>query len=202
MANDPRGSIVQQGNFLRIDNAFVEEVSAISRNSGFIVVSYSVPWQNGLTSIETLRLNVTNSTVTLNAMGLPMCFCDLRPGMWVNVTFSPRMTRSIPPQATAFIIAVRRAPAPVRPPVNNNTTTTERIVRVDANNNMLYTGVPNDSNRQTRFVITNSTVIQNRDGMQVGLRSLRPGQLVRIAHANFQTAGIPPQTTAFHIQVL
>lgn len=106
MAGDPRGSIVQQGNFLRIDNAFIEEVSSNNRNYGFIIVSYSVPRQNGMPSIETLRLNMTNHTITLNALGLPICFCDLRPGMWVNVTFSSRMTRSIPPQATAFHIQV------------------------------------------------------------------------------------------------
>lgn len=199
MSNGNVGSIIRQGNFLRIDNAFVEEVSFSSRNTGFIIVSYSVPRPNGITTIETLQLNVGNNTLILNAFGMPTCFCDIRQGMRINVTFSQRMTRSIPPQSNAFLIAIRR-PAPAPPPVN--TTTTDRIVRVDANNNLLYTGVPNDINRQRRFVITNSTVIQNRNGIPVSLRALRPGQLVRIAHANFQTTGIPPQTTAFHIQVL
>ena len=199
MSDGNLGSITRQGNFLRINNAFVEEVSFSGRNTGFIIVSYSVPRPNGITTIESLRLNVGNNTLILNAFGLPACFCDIRQGMWVNVTFSQRMTRSIPPQANAFLIAVRR-PAPPPPPVN--TTTNDRIVRVDANNNVLYTGVPNDINRQRRFIITNSTVIQNRNGIPVSLRTLRPGQMVRIAHANFQTASIPPQTTAFHIQLL
>ena len=34
MANDSLGSIITQGNFLRIDNAFVDEVSSSGRNTG------------------------------------------------------------------------------------------------------------------------------------------------------------------------
>lgn len=193
---DNRGSIVQQGNFLHIDNAFVEDVAFWGNNSGYILVSYSVPMRNGMISIEQLRLNVTNNTVILNSFRLPMCLCDIRPGMWIDATFSQAMTRSIPPQSNAFIIVARR---PAQAPSN---TATERIVQVDAANNMLYTGIPGNINRQTRFVITNSTVIQNRNGFPIPLRALLPGQLVRITHANFQTASIPPQTTAFRIQVL
>ena len=202
MANDNRGTIVRQGNFLSINNAFVEEVNFFSRTTGYLLISYSVPWQNGMTSIEMMRLNVTNNTVVLNAAGLPTCFCDIRQGMWIDATFSPMITRSIPPQSNAFILRIRRsAPVPTPQPAPSRTTT-GRIARVDANNNLLYTGNPNDINSQTRFVVTNSTVIQNRNGFPVSLRSLRPGQLVRITHANFQTASIPPQTTAFRIQLL
>lgn len=196
MANDTLGSIVRQGGFLRIDNAFVEEVSFSTRNTGYILISYSVPWQNGLTSVETLRLNVNNNTVVLNSFRLPMCFCDIRQGMWVDVTFSSSMTRSIPPQANAFLIVARR---PVQP---SGSTSTGRILQVDTRNNMLITGRPNNLNSQVRYVITNSTIIQNRNGFPISLRALRPGQTVRITHANFQTASIPPQTTAFRIQVI
>lgn len=202
MANDNRGTIIRQGNFLRINNAFVEEVNFSSKTAGYLLISYAVSRQNGMTSIEMLRLNVSNNTIILNAAGLPTCFCDIRQGMWIDATFSPAMTRSIPPQSNAFIIKIKRsAPVPI-PPIAPTNTTTGRIVRVDANNNLLYTGIPNDINSQTRFVVTNSTVIQNRNGFPMRLRSLRPGQLVRVTHANFQTASIPPQTTAFHIQLL
>lgn len=196
MAYDNRGSITRQGNFLRINNAFVEEVSSTTRNSGYLIVSYSNPAPNGLTAIELIRLNVSNSTIILNSFNLPMCFCDIRPGMWIDVSFSSLMTRSIPPQSNAFMIIVRRASQP------SANTTTGRIAEVDARNNLLITGRPNDINSQTRYVVTNSTIIQNRNGFPVSLRSLRPGQMVRITHANFQTASIPPQTTAFRIQLL
>lgn len=196
MADGTLGSIVSQGNFLRINNAFVEEVSCNSRNTGYLIVSYSVLRQGGITTVERLRLNVSSNTVILNSFRLPVRLCDIRRGMWIDTTFSSRMTRSIPPQANAFTIVVRR---PVRPTTN---VTTGRVVWVDANNNLLFTGSLNNINRLTRFVVTNSTVILNRNGFPVSLRSLRPGQLVRITHANFQTASIPPQTTAFRIQVL
>lgn len=196
MANNIRGAIVRQGNFLRIDNAFVEDVTFSGRNSGSLLVSYSVPRPNGITTVEQLRLNVSNRTVVLSSVGLPMCFCDIRRGMWINATFSQAMTRSIPPQANAFLIVARQSSLPT------TNTTTARVARVDASNNLLYTGSPNNINRQTRYVVTNSTLIQNRNGFPINLRALRPGQMVRITHANFQTASIPPQTTAYRIQVL
>lgn len=196
MADGNLGSIVSQGNVLRINNAFVEEVSCDRRNTGYLIISYAVPRQGGITTVERLRLNVSNNTVILNSFRLPVRLCDIRRGMRIDTTFSSRMTRSIPPQANVFTIVVRR---PVQPTTN---VTTGRVVWVDANNNLLFTGSLNNINRLTRFVVTNSTVILNRNGIPVSLRSLRPGQLVRITHANFQTASIPPQTTAFRIQVL
>lgn len=204
MANNNRGTIIRQGNFLRINNALVEEVNFSSKTAGYLLISYSVPQQNGMTSIEMLRLNVENNTIILNAAGLPACFCDIRRGMWIDTTFSPMMTRSIPAQSSAFVIRIRRsAPVPTpTPPIAPASTTTGRIVRVDAGNNLLYTGIPNNINSQTRFVITDSTVILNRNGFPMRLRSLRPGQLVRITHANRKTASIPPQTTAYLIQLL
>ena len=41
MNNDPRGTIVRQGNALRIDNAFVEDSSCINNSNGTILISYS-----------------------------------------------------------------------------------------------------------------------------------------------------------------
>ncbi|RGY95860.1 hypothetical protein [Clostridium sp. AM58-1XD] len=199
MSSDNRGSIVRQGNLLRIDNALIEEVSFTTRNTGSILVSYSSQRQNGLTFIEVIRLNVSNSTVIINSSGARVCFCDLRKGMWINVTFSPNMTRSIPPQSNAFMIVTRRAPSAAPP---SSSVTTGRVVRVDPITNVLVTGIPNIPGSQTRFIVTNSTVIRDRNGFPVRLGSIRPGQLVRVTHANFQTASIPPQTTAYSIQLL
>ncbi|MGB4440515.1 MAG: hypothetical protein WBJ13_15125 [Sedimentibacter sp.] len=53
-----------------------------------------------------------------------------------------------------------------------------------------------------RFVVTDATVIRDRRGRQIRLSNLRPGEFVRVEHANFQTMSLPPQTTAFNIQVL
>ena len=184
MANDSLGSIITQGNFLRIDNAFVDEVSSSGRNTGFIIISYSVPWQSGVTTVQQLR-----------SFRMPIRLSDIRQGMRVDVTFSPSMTRSIPPQSTAFTIVTRQ---PSRPSAN---TTTQRVIWIDCNNSQLLAGMPNNISRITRYIVTSSTVILNRSGFPIRLCDLRPGQLVQITHANFQTASIPPQTTAFRIQV-
>lgn len=196
MNNDPRGTIIQQGNIMRIDNALIEEVFCFNNSIGHILISYAVPEANQTTSIQTLRLNIGRNTVILNMFGQRVDACQLRKGMWINAVFSSRMTRSIPPQANAFLLLVRRNP---RPQTN---TTDGRIASIDLRNRFLFTGNPNDINSQIRFTVTDDTVILNRFGNPISLRALRPGQMVRINHANFQTASIPPQTTAFRIQVI
>ena len=196
MNNDPRGIIIQQGSLMRIDNAFVEESFCGHPSSGYIIVSYSVPEENDAVSIQNLRLNLNQNTVILNTFGQRICTCCIQEGMWVNAVFSARMTRSLPPQSNALVIIVQRRPqAP-------SSITTDRIASVDTANRFLYTGNPNDINSQTRFVITDTTSITNRFGSPIRLNALRPGQLVQITHANFQTASIPPQTTAFRVQLL
>lgn len=197
MNNDPRGSIFRQGNISRIDNALVEETFCFNNSNGYIVISYAAPQGNNrTTSIQNMRLNLTNLTVILNQFGEQICPCCIQKGSWVNVVFSSRTTRSIPPQSNAFLVVVQRS---IQSPPS---VATDRIAFIDTENNFLYTGNPNNINSQTRFVITNDTLITNRNGRPINLASLRPGQLVRITHANFQTASIPPQTTAFHIQLL
>lgn len=196
MNNDPRGTIIQQGNIMRIDNALIEEVFCFNNSIGHILISYAVPEANQTTSIQTLRLNIGRNTVILNMFGQRVDACQLRQGMLINAVFSSRMTRSIPPQANAFLLLVRRNP---RPQTN---TTDGRIASIDLRNRFLFTGNPNDINSQIRFTVTDDTVILNRFGNPISLRALRPGQMVRINHANFQTASIPPQTTAFRIQVI
>ena len=196
MSNDPRGTIIQQGNIMRIDNALVEEVFCYDNSVGHILISYAVRDADQVTSIQTLRLNTGRNTVILNMFGRRINACQLRKGMWINAVFSSRMTRSIPPQANAFLIIVKRNPRP------QNNTTDGRIASVDPRNRFLITGNPDDINSQIRYTISDYTVILNRFGNPIPLRALRPGQMVRITHADFQTASIPPQTAAYRIQII
>ncbi|MCH5275405.1 MAG: hypothetical protein J1E65_06160 [Lachnospiraceae bacterium] len=53
-----------------------------------------------------------------------------------------------------------------------------------------------------RFNISSGTTISDLFGRRIGLSSLRPGFRVRVEHATFMTASIPPQTTAFTVQVI
>lgn len=198
MNNDPRGTITQQGNALRIDNALVEDIFCINNSRGHIVISYSMVETNQMVSINKLQLNINNNTIILNSFGQNMGLCQIRTGMWVNAVFSSRMTRSIPPQSNAFVIVVQSRSQSQEPP----SVTTDRIAFVDPRNNFIYTGNPNNINRQIRFVVSANTRITDRRGNPISIRSLRPGQMVRITHANFMTASIPPQTTAFRIQLI
>lgn len=127
MDRDPRGTISQQGNVMRIDNAFVEDVVPANRSSnGYLLVSYATAGANRTTSIQNLRLNITRNTVLLDSLGRQIRLSDIRKGMWVNVVFSSAMTRSIPPQSTAFLIVARRDFQ-----TSSSTTTTGRIAMLD-----------------------------------------------------------------------
>lgn len=161
MSDDPRGTIIQQGNIMRINNAFVEDVSCINNSNGFIIVSYSVPGRNNITSIQTIRLNLNRNTTVLNSFGQNLCLCRIQRGMWVNVVFSSRMTRSIPPQSNAILVVVQRNPQPPQPtrppfppqpPQGPSSTTTGRIIQIDFDNNYLITAAPNQINDQTIYV--------------------------------------------------
>lgn len=115
MNNDPRGIMTQLGNFTFIDHALIEEVSCSNDFFSEILVSYAVR-ENNNTSIQTIRLNLNQRTVVLDESGQSICLCCLRPGMWVSVILSSQMTRSNPPQANAFLVAIQKSPQSSMPP--------------------------------------------------------------------------------------
>lgn len=197
MNNDPRGTIVQQGNTLRIDNALVEEAFCLNNSTGNLLISYAMPEANMITSIQTLQLNINRNTIIVDSFGRNVNLCNIQVGMWINAIFSPRMTRSIPPQSNALMIIVQRQAQQNAPSV-----TTDRIAFVDLCNHFVYTGNPNNPNSQIRFVVSNTTPITDQFGRPIRINSLRPGQMVRVTHESFMTASIPPQTTALRIQLI
>lgn len=191
------GTIFRQGRIQQVNNALVEEVFVRDNTSGYVLISYADRAPNGITFINTLRLNVNRNTLIFNGVGRRLRISDIHRGMWVDAAFSPVMTRSIPPQSNAFLIVVRRSGN--RP---SNNVTSGRIVSVDVRNRAFNIGRPNDPARQTRFNITNNTLIRNRAGNPIRLSNLGIGQNVRVIHADYMTASIPPQTTAFYVQVI
>lgn len=106
MNNDPRGNIFSQRDFMRIDNALIEEVVTSDNRTGHILVSYAVREPNFVTTVQTLQLNVGPDTIILGPFGMRICLCRLRRGMWINAVFSRAMTASIPPQSSAILIMV------------------------------------------------------------------------------------------------
>ena len=73
---------------------------------------------------------------------------------------------------------------------------------IDLHNGFLYTGIPGKipNENQIRFVVTENTPILDRRGSRIRLRDLKQGDRVRVEHADFMTASIPAQTTAFAIK--
>jgi len=174
------------------ENAIIENVTRDNIN-GYVTISYGVMDRNQTLNMQVVTLVVGRDTIIINQFGEPVPFRELREGMTVDAEFSAAMTRSIPPQSRAYRITV----------IESQYTTTEgRVMAVDPVNGFLYTGNPFNILSQMRFVITDSTVIIDRRGRRISLRDLRPGDFVRVDHAIFQTLSIPPQTTAFRVQVL
>ena len=145
--------------------------------------------------IDLLRLNIGWDTILINQFGDPISLCVVRKGMWVNAEFSAAMTRSIPPQSRAY-----RVVAMVQKPLFR--TTTDRIASVDIENSFINTGDPEDETDQIRFVISGATEILDQNDNPILISDLKPGQLVRIEHSNFQSASIPPQSTAYRIKLV
>ena len=179
---------------IRTRDSIIEEIR-IDRNTGFVTISNGVMGDSNMTHMELVTLIVSRDTIIKDRAGRNILLTDLRKGMTVDTEFSSAMTFSIPPQSRAYRIRV----------VNSNATsniTVGTVLSVDTRNSFLYTGNANDILSQMRFVITNSTSITDRNGRRIQLRDIRRGQRVRVEHATFQTSSIPPQTTAFVVQII
>lgn len=191
--------LIRRNMAIRVEDAVIEEIFHENRTS-FITISYGVLGDFNTINMELVRLVVDRNTIIRNRRGRRINIRDLNVGNVVDASFSTAMTRSIPPQSRAFMITVVREnvnPLPVFPNIVE-----DRIMEVDRNYNFLITGNQNDIMSQMRFVVDNSTDIFDRRGNRIRLRNLRPGQMVRVEHADFMTMSIPPQTTAFRIWVI
>ena len=181
-------------NVITAENAFIENINWDRRDT-YVTISYGVMDRNRTMNMQVVTLVVGRDTLVRNSAGRPMSFRNLREGMIVNAVFSANMTRSIPPQSRAFSITVVRED-------NQSAFTEGRVIEVDTQYEFFMTGDPFDINTQMRFNVSDSTVIRDRRGRRIRLSDLRFGDFVRVEHATFQTMSIPPQTTAFEVQVL
>lgn len=144
---------------------------------------------------QTVRLAIGPNTIVLNTNRAPIRTSSLSEGMIINAVYSSATTRSIPPQAAAyFITVVRRAHA--------ENVTTGRILEVDRNNRSFTTIGDRGPSSIIRFNTSDNTVFHDRSGRPINFNRLNPGMRVRVRHANFMTASIPPQTTPFEVRVL
>lgn len=178
---------------IHIFAARIEDISS-DRNTTFVTVSYH-DCRECARPEDLVTLIVNQDTIIHNERGRLIRASELRPGMIINATYSAAMTRSIPPQAQAFRIRVLQ-----RAPVNE--TTTGRIIEVNTRNQFIVTIKDWNPASRIHFNLSPETVILDSAGRRIRLSMLRPGLRVRVEHASFMTASIPPQTTAFIIQII
>ncbi len=179
-------------------NAEIEELTT-QRDTTYVTIVYDRNPEGGRgrgrRQEVRVRLVVTRRTQIFNRRGNPIRPSQLEVGMVINASFSQVMTRSIPPQAEAFQInVVSRGPQQM--------VTIGRIVEVNVRGRFIITTSGDGVRSLIRFNITPETVIRGRFRQIISLNDLFPGLRVRVEHASFMTASIPPQTTAFSIQVI
>lgn len=178
---------------LSISNGIIENITS-DNNTTFVTVSHT-DRTNNRQNQQTLRLVVGNNTLILDENDNPVPVAVLRTGMTINAVVSSAITRSIPPQASAFLIRIVRRPVP-------NNITTGRIVDVNRQNRSFTTISDGNLSSIIRFNVPANTLVLDRIGRRANFSALFPGQRVRVRHASFMTASIPPQTTAFEIRIL
>ncbi len=195
---------------IRITNGVIDSIES-ARPNVLITVSYNSRTE-GRDRRQTIILVAGNNTIIIDERGNEIPARDLRVGMTINAVASSAMTRSIPPQSNAFVIhVIRRAnrpdepnipdrPNPERPPVWE--TKTGRILDINRHNRSFTTISDGNLSSIISFNVPDSTIIVGRNGIPINFSMLIPGLRVRVRHANFMTASIPPQTTAFEVRVM
>lgn len=177
---------------INVSDAVIQEINR-DRETAYVLISYrECPscWRD-----TTVNLIVNENTTILDENRQSISVRELQPGMMISASFSSAMTRSIPPQAQAFRIRVVRRS-------ENENTSVGRVIEVNRQGNYILTMQNRNPASIIRFNITPDTVILDPSGRKVCCARLLLGLRVRIQHATFMTASIPPQTTAFVIQIL
>lgn len=195
ISSTSQGTMYPGDIIIHVENAFIEEVAANTERTGYIVISYGASDESNRIYKQEIRLNIGNNTIIIDENGRSLNLYDLKKEMRINADFSSAMTRSIPPQSNAYRIVALQEEASVM-------VTTDRVVSVDVNNGFLLTGNPYDIYDQIAFTISNETVILDQNNNAIPLEAIRPGQLVQVEHAIFQTLSIPPQSPAYRVWVL
>lgn len=176
---------------MQIANGTIENIN-FDNNNTLLTVNYR---ERPRQELQTIRLVVSDNTIILDERGNAVSARNLRTGMTVNATFSSAMTKSIPPQVNAFVIQI------IRRSMRDNITV-GRIINVDRQSRTFTTIRDGNLSTLIRFNVPESALILDRLGRQTNFARLVPGTRVRVRHAAFMTASIPPQTTAFEVRIL
>lgn len=200
MEKDSRGIVRRQGCLIRVEDAQAEQVICPEGDSqGALLISYLERDEAERITVQKLWLDMNRDTVLLNRTGQRIHVCNIRVGAFIDAVFSARLTKSIPPRSDAFLIQTQGRMAGQTIPEQADITV-DRISGVSPEEGAVYIGNPADPADQLRLIVTSGTEILDPEGKPISIGELRQGQRVRVLHAGFQTAGIPPQTTAYRIQ--
>lgn len=194
-SSNPLGRIFLSDNIIHADNVLIEKVVVESARTGYILTTLELSDENNVIYMQETRLNVGEYTIIIDESGRRLNLYDLQEGMRIDAYFSSAMTRSIPPQSSAFSIIVLQEEATVD-------ITTDRVVNVDTNYGFIITGNPYDIYDQMIFTVSDDTVVLDQSNNTIPLEAIQPGQLVQVEHAIFQTLSIPPQSPAYRVMVL
>ena len=208
---------------IRVEEATIVHIWRGGSQNGLVTISFEDRRNNELTT-----LIITPQTIIQNSSGRRMSLDELRTGMMVNAIYSSRMTRSIPPQALAFLVVVIER--------RERTFTTEgRVTNVDRRNNTLEIRERgrgrddrddrgrddrgrddrddrgrddrDDRGRDDRgnrilFQVRNNTVILDRRGRRINLGDIRRDDRVRVEFQIIEQPRRPRQNVAIRIQLL
>lgn len=184
---------VLNDSFVTINRGRIENITNDNRN---LLITVTYARGQGRDRIDDrIRMVVNNRTLIFDEFGNIIRPSELTRDMIINAVVSSAMTRSMPPQATAYAIRVIRRPV-------SDTTITGRIIDIDRDSRMFTTITGNDPRSVVRFSVPMNTPIFDMQGRPMGFARLFPGLRVQVRHANFMTASIPPQTTAREIRVI
>lgn len=176
-----------------ISDAVIDSVIR-RQNDTSILVTYRSRW--GRRDRQTVQLNISRNARIYDLNGRNISSRALRQSMRIDALISEAMTRSIPPIAQVFQIIVLDRPRETR------RTTEGRVLQVNTRNQSILVMSSTNPTGIIQFNISPETQITGFGGRRIQLNDLFPGVRVRVEHAVFMTASIPPQTAAFGIQVL
>lgn len=156
---------------------------------------------------STIILNVNEDTV-LTVDGKEATLADLSLGMEVSVTHSTVMTRSLPPQTTAFSICGKTTST--TPEALPEYMVLEDIQVVEVNKTKFGYQVvvgkndsPEEITSQTILNVTDETFIHHeKNKMLYTVEDLEKGMKVSVKHSPIMTLSLPGQTAAFEITIL
>jgi len=181
----------------QIKNAIIDEITVNSKNETSVTIMYETLDNRNRVVDNFMVLLTDKDTKVYNQFGEIIKISALKKGMIVNVEHSLKMTKSAVPQAYAYKISVVKS--------EDNTQITEsKILNVYTNNKKSYilVGDANDITKQILFILADNATIKNKFNQAISFDDLAIGQKIRVNHSMAMTFSLPPQSTAYSVEVL